>query len=250
MSNSTLVDFTRLSPNHSGKRKYPINRITPHCVVGQMSVEMLGNIFSKKERQASCQYGIGADGRVGLYCDEANRSWCSSSADNDNRAVTIECASDRTHPYAFNSVVYQKLIDLCADICIRNGKTKLLWIPDKATALSYKLLDNEMLLTVHRWFANKSCPGDWLYARLGEVANKVNEKINTTLQPHATNYHEVQKKYEFSDSTMEYLGNYKWADSLFTMMLQDKTNQKYQLNTINYILKYEYGKAVFDRLFN
>ena len=178
MSNSTLINYTKLSPNHSGKRKYLIDRITPHCIVGQLSVETLGSIFANPNRKASCQYGIGADGRVGLYCDETNRSWCSSSADNDNRAVTIECASDRTHPYTFNNTVYQKLIDLCADICIRNGKSKLLWIPDRATALSYKILDNEMLLTVHRWFANKACPGDWLYARLGEVANKVNERIN------------------------------------------------------------------------
>jgi len=180
MSNSTLINYTKLSPNHSGKRKYLIDRITPHCIVGQLSVETLGSIFANPNRKASCQYGIGADGRVGLYCDETNRSWCSSSADNDNRAVTIECASDTVHPYAFNNKVYKILIDLCVDICKRNGKNKLIWIPDKNKALAYKPKSNEMLITVHRWFANKACPGDWLYSRLGELARAVTEKLGGT----------------------------------------------------------------------
>lgn len=110
MSNSPLVSYTKLSPNHSGQRTHAIDRITPHCVVGQCSVETLGNIFAPTSRQASCQYGIGVDGRVGMYVEEKNRSWCSSSNENDQRAVTIECASDTIHPYAFKDVVYNKLI--------------------------------------------------------------------------------------------------------------------------------------------
>ena len=100
MSNSPLVSYTKLSPNHSGQRTHVVDRITPHCVVGQCSVETLGNIFAPTSRQASCQYGIGVDGRVGMYVEEKNRSWCSSSNANDQRAITIECASDATHPYA------------------------------------------------------------------------------------------------------------------------------------------------------
>lgn len=111
--------------------------------------------------------------------DERNRSWCSSSEANDQRAVTIECASDKTEPYAFNSTVYNKLIELCVDICRRNGKNKLVWISDKNKALAYNPAVNEMLLTVHRWFANKSCPGDWMYSRMGELAQKVNEKLGS-----------------------------------------------------------------------
>ena len=180
MSNSSLVSFTKLSPNHSGRRKYPISRITPHCVVGQCSVERLGEIFAMPSRKASCQYGIGYDGRVGMYVEEKNRSWCSSSWDNDQKAVTIECASDVSHPYAFNDAVYAKLIDLCVDICKRNKKTKLLWLGDKTKTLNYKAADNEMLLTVHRWFASKSCPGDWMYARMGDLAEKVTAKLSST----------------------------------------------------------------------
>ena len=176
-TNSSLVEFTRLSPNHSGQRTHAIDRITPHCVVGQCSVETLGSIFAPTSKQASCNYGIGADGRVGMYVEEKNRSWCSSSNANDQRAVTIECASDTTEPYAFRDVVYQKLITLCVDICRRNGKKKLIWFGDKEKTLNYSPKGDEMILTVHRWFANKSCPGNWMYAWMGDLAAKVTAQL-------------------------------------------------------------------------
>lgn len=147
-------------------------------MVGQCSVETLGNIFAPVSKQASSNYGIGVDGRVGMYVEEKNRSWCSSSSENDQRAVTIECASDATAPYAFKDVVYNKLIELCVDICKRNGKSKLLWFGDKAKTLNYSPKSDEMVLTVHRWFANKSCPGDWMYARMGDLASKVTQKLS------------------------------------------------------------------------
>lgn len=180
MSNSGLVDVKVMSPNHSGARTQKIDRITPHCVVGQLGAEAIGGCFTSPSRQASCNYGIGTDGRVVLCVDEANRSWCSSSSANDQRAVTIECASDKAEPYAFNNTVYNKLIELCADICRRNGKNKLIWISDKNKALAYNPASNEMLLTVHRWFANKSCPGNWLFSRMGDLAQKVNAKLGNT----------------------------------------------------------------------
>jgi len=176
-TNSSMVSYTKLSPNHSGQRTHSIDRITPHCVVGQCSVETLGNIFLPASRQASSNYGIGVDGRVGMYVEEKNRSWCSSSNANDQRAVTIECASDTKSPYAFKDAVYQTLIKLCVDICKRNGKKKLLWLGDKTKTLNYSPKADEMVLTVHRWFANKSCPGDWLYARMGDLAEKVTAQL-------------------------------------------------------------------------
>jgi len=112
-----------------------------------------------------------------MIVEEKNRSWCSSSSDNDNRAITIECASDTTHPYAINSKVYNKLIDLCVDICRRNGKNTLLWLGDKNKSLSYTPKANEMLITVHRWFANKACPGDYIYSRLGTIAAEVTKRL-------------------------------------------------------------------------
>ena len=150
-TNSPLVSYTKLSPNHSGQRTHSIDRITPHCVVGQCSVETLGNVFLPTSRQASSNYGIGVDGRVGMYVEEKNRSWCSSSAANDQRAVTIECASDATEPYAFKDVVYQRLIELCTDICKRNGKTKLLWLGDKDKTLGYTPAPDEVCEQILPW---------------------------------------------------------------------------------------------------
>ena len=176
MSNSSLIDCTVKSPNHSGARTHVVDRITPHCVVGQLSAEGIGNCFPTG-RNASCNYGIGTEGRVCLIVDEVNRSWCSSSNANDQRAITIECASDKTEPYAFNDKVYSKLIDLCVDICKRYDKKKLLWIDNKDKALAYNPASDEMLLTVHRWFAAKSCPGNWMYARMGDLASKVTTRL-------------------------------------------------------------------------
>lgn len=179
-TNSSLVSYTKLSPNHSGQRTHSIDRITPHCVVGQLSAESICSCFTSTARKASCNYGIGKDGRISLCVEEKNRSWCSSSNANDQRAITIECSSDRTEPYAMNDAVYNSLVKLCTDICKRNGKTKLLWLGDKDTTLNYTPKSDEMVLTVHRWFANKSCPGNWLYARLGDLAAKVTEALGGT----------------------------------------------------------------------
>lgn len=173
MSNSSLVSYTKISPNKTSPRTHKIDTITIHCVVGQLSVETLGSIFSKKSKKASCNYGIGADGRIGMYVEEKDRSWCSSNAANDHRAITIECASDTKHPYKINNKVYKALIELCVDICKRNDIDELKWKADKK--LTGKIEQQNM--TVHRWFANKSCPGDYIYNRLGQIAKEVNRKL-------------------------------------------------------------------------
>lgn len=178
MSNSSLVSYTKISPNKTSPRNHAIDRITPHCVVGQLSAESICGCFTSPFREASCNYGIGTDGRVSLCVEEKDRSWCSSSGANDHRAVTIECASDMNEPYAMNDRVYSSLVNLCTDICRRNGKNKLLWFGDKNKTLAYEPKSNEMVITVHGWFANKSCPGNWLYARLGNLAAKVTENLN------------------------------------------------------------------------
>ena len=189
-SNSPLVTYTKLSPNNSGTRTHTIDRISPHCVVGQCAIQSLGSWFELRSTRASSNYGIDKDGKIGLFVEEKNRSWCTSSSYNDNRAVTIECASDTTHPYAMHEAVYQSLIKLCTDICRRNGKTKLLWIDDKNKALNYTPKSNEMLITVHRWYANKACPGEWLYSRLGDLSVQVNKLLasnSNTVSSSATN---------------------------------------------------------------
>lgn len=205
-TNSSLVKYTSLSSNHSGHRTRSIDRITPHCVVGQLTAEGICACFPKG-REASCNYGIGKDGKIALCVEEKNRSWCSSSAENDQRAVTIECASDSTAPYAFNTAVYNALIELCVDICKRNGKNKLLWLGDKTKTLNYAPKSGEMVLTVHRWFANKSCPGDWMYSRMGDLATTVTKRLSgvsgggsTTTTPTGKTLYRVRKSWSDAKS--------------------------------------------------
>lgn len=191
-TNSSLVSYTKLSPNHSGQRTHSIDRITPHCVVGQLSAESICGCFTSPSCQASCNYGIGTDGRISLCVEEKNRSWCSSSNANDQRAITIECASDRSEPYAMNDKVYTSLISLCTDICKRNGKKKLLWLGGRDKTLNYAPKSDEMVIAVHRWFANKSCPGNWLYARLGDLAAKVTANLGKNTSPATDTLYRVQ----------------------------------------------------------
>ena len=191
-TNSSLISYTNLSPNHSGQRTHSIDRITPHCVVGQLTAESICGCFTSTAVQASCNYGIGKDGKIALCVEEKNHSWCSSSSANDQRAVTIECASDLNAPYAMTTAVYNSLVKLCTDICKRNGKKKLIWLGDKNKTLNYSPKSDEMVLTVHRWFANKSCPGDWLYGRLGDLAAKVTAQLGGTAADSSGTLYRVQ----------------------------------------------------------
>lgn len=175
-TNSPLVSYTKISPNRTPNRNHAIDTITIHCVVGQCSVETLGEVFAPKTRQASSNYGIGLDGRIGMYVEEKDRSWCSSSASNDNRAVTIEVASDTTHPYKVKDAAYKALIELVADICKRNGIKELKWKADKSLIGQI----DKQNMTVHRWFANKSCPGDYLYNLHGQIAAEVNKRLGVS----------------------------------------------------------------------
>ena len=179
MSNSKLVSYTAISPNRTSPRNHKIDTVTIHCVVGQLTVEALGNIFSNPNAEASSNYGIGLDGKIGMYVEEKDRSWCSSSRSNDNRAITIEVASDTTHPYAVNDKAYNSLITLLVDICKRNNIKKLLWQGDKSLIGQV----DKQNMTVHRWFADKACPGDYLYYRHGAIANAVNKALGASPNP-------------------------------------------------------------------
>ena len=173
-TNSPLVNYTKISPNKTSPRNHVIDTVTIHCVVGQCSVEALGNIFAPTSKQASSNYGIGPDGRIGMYVEEKDRSWCSSNAANDNRAITIEVASDTTSPYAVTDKAYAALIKLLVDICKRNNIKKLVWSTNKNDRVNHL---NGCNMTVHRDYANKSCPGEYLYSRHGDIAAKVNAQL-------------------------------------------------------------------------
>lgn len=180
MSYSSLVSYVKLSPNHSGQRNHKIDTITIHCMAGNLSVESCGSLFANPDVEASSNYGIGSDGRIACYVEEENRSWCSSSGSNDHRAITIEVANTTaSEPYPISTSAYNSLINLCADICKRNGISKLVWSTDKYTRMNHL---NGCNMTVHRDYANKSCPGNYLYGAMGQIANDVNKRLSSSPQ--------------------------------------------------------------------
>lgn len=193
MSFSKLATIYIPSPNRNKQRTEKVIYFTPHCMVGQMTAQRCGELFSKESYGASSNYGIGVTGRIGGYVDEEDRSWCTSSAWNDNRAITVECASDTKHPYAMNQKVWDSLVNLAVDICERYGKKRMLWFNDKRTTLNYIPKSDEMVITVHRWFAAKACPGDWLYSRLGKFANEVNKRLREEVVPTENKVNETPK---------------------------------------------------------
>lgn len=179
MSNSPLVTYTKITSNKNSPRNHAIDTITIHCIVGQWTAKQGCDYFASTDRQCSANYVVGKDGSIGLSVEEKDRSWCSSNAANDHRAITIEVASDTTHPYAVTDKAYAALVDLVTDICRRNGIKKLLWKGDKSLVGQV----DKQNMTVHRWFANKACPGDYLYSRHGNIAAEVNKRLGTTTEP-------------------------------------------------------------------
>lgn len=178
-TNSSLVNYIKLSPNYTNGRD-KIDTITIHCMAGNLSVESCANVFQNPSRQASSNYGIGSDGRIGLYVEEKNRSWCSSNKANDMRAVTIEVANDGGAPdWHVSDKAMNSLIKLCADICRRNNIKELKWLGDKNLIGQI----DKQNMTVHRWFAAKACPGDYLYNKHGYIANEVNKLLGKTPNP-------------------------------------------------------------------
>lgn len=192
MSNSSLVSYTQISPNKTSPRKHKIDTITIHCYVGQVTVERMGRGWAKPGN-VSANYGVAKDGQIGLYVEEKDRSWCTSSRSNDHRAITIEVASDSKHPYAINDKAYDSLVKLCADICRRNNIQGLKWRADKSLIGQ----PDKQNMTVHRWFANKACPGKYIYDRLGQIADEVNKLLGVTVD--LTDPPETEETYSFED---------------------------------------------------
>ena len=173
-TNSPLINYKKISPNKTSPRNHKIDTITIHCMAGDLSVETCGNVFAPTSRKASSNYGIGSDGRIALYVDEKDRSWCSSNADNDNRAITIEVANDGGAPdWHISDKALASLIELITDICKRNNIKELKWEADKSLIGQV----NKQNMTVHRWFAAKACPGDYLYNKHSYIAEEVNKKL-------------------------------------------------------------------------
>lgn len=192
-TNSKLVSYTRLSPNCSKPRNNSIKKITIHHMAGNLSVETCGELFANRKRQASSNYGIGTDGRIALYVEEKNRSWCSSSAANDNQAITIEVANDEIGgSWHVSDKAYKSLIALCVDICKRNGIKELIFTGDASGNL-----------TQHNYFAATACPGEYLKSKFPEIAKEVNKQLKpaaTTTAPAAKTLYRVRKSWKDAKS--------------------------------------------------
>jgi len=169
VSNSPFAVFTRISPNSNNPRNHVIDTITIHHMAGNQTIESLGAAFADPQRQGSSNYGIGSDGRIGMYVEEKNRSWCSSSRENDHRAITIEVANDSREPdWHVSDAAMESLIALCVDICQRNGIEALNFTGDKSGNL-----------TMHKWFAATQCPGPYLESKFPYIAEEVNRRLWT-----------------------------------------------------------------------
>ena len=175
MSNSKLVNYTKISPNSSA-RTGKISKITIHHMAGNLSVEACGKVFETSDRQASSNYGVGSDGRIGLYVEESRRAWTSSNRDNDNIAVTLEVANDGGSPnWHVSDKALEATIALCVDICQRNGIAKLNFTGDKSGNL-----------TMHKWFSNTLCPGPYLESKFPYIAEEVNRRLSATQKEQVT----------------------------------------------------------------
>lgn len=175
MSNSFLVRYTKLSPCNDSPRNHTIDTITIHCMAVDLKVEACGDLFQDMERETSSNYGIGSDGRIALYVNESDRSWCTSSRENDNRAITIEVANDggESTGWHVSDKAMDSLIILLVDICQRNNIPELRWHGDQS--LIGKV--DKQNMTVHRWFADTDCPGDYMYSALPRIAAEVNRRL-------------------------------------------------------------------------
>lgn len=172
MSNSSLVSYTKISPN-SNPRKHEvynpsgrISKITIHHMAGNLTVETCGNVF--QTREASANYGVGTDGRIALYVPEDRRAWTSSNAGNDYVAVTLEVANSSSGGnWPVSDKALEATIELCVDICKRNGIEKLNFTGDKTGNL-----------TMHKYFTATTCPGPYLESKFPYIAQEVNKRLD------------------------------------------------------------------------
>lgn len=233
MSNSPLVNYTQISPNKNSPRNHVIDTITIHHMAGNCDIETCGRLFADPKRGGSSNYGVGTDGRIALYVDETDRSWCSSSSANDNRAVTIEVANDGRADtnWHVSDKAMQSLIKLVADICQRNHIKTLKWVNDKSLVGDI----TKQNMTVHRWFAATSCPGDYLMSKMGYIADEVNKLLG---------YGSIS-----TEPSLDKMGYYRirtsWADSSSQKGAYLDINKAIKACPVGFSVFNEAGEAVY-----
>lgn len=187
-TNSDLVTYKNISKHKTVNRTHNIDTITIHCFVGQVTAKQGCDFFASTLKECSANYVVGFDGSIGLSVEEKDRSWCSSNRENDMRAITIEVASGTSEPYSVTEQAYNALIKLLVDVCKRNNIKRLLWRNDKSLIGQV----DKQNMTVHRWFAKKSCPGTYLFSNMGEIADAVNAELNKEANKNNRTIYRVQ----------------------------------------------------------
>ena len=238
MSYSKLVDYVKISPNRTSHRDHKIDTITIHCMAGNLSVETCANVFAPKSRQASSNYGVDSDGRIGCYVEEEDRSWCSSNRANDMRAVTIEVANDggaKTGWHVSNKAM-NSLIKLVADICKRNKIKKLVWSDSKYDRINHK---NGCNMTVHRDFKNKDCPGAYLMSKMPYIADEVNKLLVCSKATGVVNSsHAHRPKKSIDEVAKEVIrGDYGNGEDRKSKLESEGYNYKDVQNRVNQLLR-------------
>lgn len=202
MSNSSLVNHVHLSPNYTPMSNKKNEVIVIHHMAGKLTVEQCGNVFAPTSRKASSNYGVDGDGRIGLYVEEKNRSWATSSRAIDSRAITIEVANSVAGGnWPVSDKAMTSLINLCVDICKRNGIKKLNYTGDKNGNLQ-----------MHKWYAATGCPGAYLESKFPYIANEVNKRLNgntTPSLPESSGTYTVQKGDTLSSIARKYGTTYQ-----------------------------------------
>lgn len=177
-TDSPLVTYTNLTNNMTTYRTHDIDTITPHMIVGQWTAKQGADYFAETDRQVSANYVVGRDGSIALCVHEKDRSWCTSSPANDHRAVTIEIASDIKEPYAITIHAYHALVDLMADIAVRNGLAPLKFKNNKELIGQ----PEEQNITIHKWFSATNCPGTYILHMLNKIVEDANRIIGKEAQ--------------------------------------------------------------------
>lgn len=262
MSNSTLATYTKISANKTSPRNASIDTISIHCVAGQWTAQKTVDYLSSSSVGASCNYAVGTDGSIAIGVEEKDRSWCTSSSSNDNRAITIEVASDTTSPYTVNDTAMASLINLLVDVCERNGIDSLKWQGD-STLIGQVDKQN---MTVHRWFSNKACPGDYLYNLHGEISDKVNARLTKEITTVAEATDVLMSTVGLGQCTINFLACYLYGDSLILKLgnaVKSKNMYSYTAatamksvqsatgladNTMTFLYNYRYGDDLLIKL--
>ena len=196
MSNSSLasINVPAYHRNYAkGRDGRKIEKITIHHMAGVLTAKRCGELFQNPDKWTSSNYGIGNDGTIALYVDEANTSYCDTNWDSNCKSVTIEVSNSTTIGWKVSDKALNSLIKLVADIGKRNNLGTLV---------------KGKNVTWHSMYAATSCPGPYLLSKMDYIvaeANKINNppKEETTTPIKKGDIVKISSDATYYNSTMK-----------------------------------------------